>query len=142
MSTPQRSRLSDELSRRLAAAIRSAQLYAPGHPLVTRSAKALAETLTLAHQSTASVAIGIVGEELVVGDIPVARAAETLGELMRRLRQLGIERIVIDRGVEESEIEQLVSVVARGEGSEATASIANLPHIRVGRLEVDEQVSA
>ena len=57
MSTPQRSRLSDEISRRLAAAIRSAQLYAPGHPLVVRSAKALAETLTLAHQSTASVAI-------------------------------------------------------------------------------------
>ena len=141
MSTPPRARLSDELSRRLAAAIRGGQLYAPGHPLVMRSAQALAETLTLVHQSTASVAIGIVGEELVVGDIPVARAAETMGELMRRLRQLGIERIVIDRGVRDSEIEQLVTVVARGEGSEATASIANLPHIRVGRLEVDEQIS-
>ncbi|HEU4693556.1 MAG TPA: HD domain-containing phosphohydrolase [Vicinamibacterales bacterium] len=142
MSTPQRSRLSEELSRRLAAAIRGAQLYAPGHPLVMRSARALVETLTLVHQSTASVAIGIVGEELVVGDIPVARAAETMGELMRRLRQLGIERIVIDRGVHEDEIEQLVTVIARSEGSEATASIANLPHIRVGRLEVEEQVSA
>jgi putative nucleotidyltransferase with HDIG domain len=142
MSTPQRSRLSEELSRRLAAAIRGAQLYAPGHPLVMRSARALVETLTLVHQSSASVAIGIVGEELVVGDIPVARAAETMGELMRRLRQLGIERIVIDRGVHEDEIEQLVTVVARGEGSEATASLANLPHIRVGRLDVEEQVSA
>ena len=142
MSVPQRSRLSDELSRRLAAAIRGAQLYAPGHPLVMRSAKALVETLSMVHQSTASVAIGIVGEELVVGDVPVPRAAETMGELMRRLRQLGIERIVIDRGVQDAEIEQLVTVIARAEGSDAATSLGNLPHIRVGRLEVDEQVSA
>ena len=76
----------------------------PAHPLVTRSARALIDTLTLVHQSTPSVAIGIVGEELVVGEVPVPRAAETMGELMRRLQQLGIERIVIDKGVEEAEI--------------------------------------
>ena len=70
--------------RRLAAAIRGAQLYAPGHPLVTRSVTALVETLAIAHQSTPSVAIGIVGDDLVVGEIPVPRAAETMGELMRR----------------------------------------------------------
>jgi putative nucleotidyltransferase with HDIG domain len=142
MSVPQRSRLADELSRRLAAAMRGAQLYAPGHPLVTRSAKALVDTLTIVHQSTSSVAIGIVGEELVVGEVPVPRAIETMGELMRRLQHLGIERIVIDKGVQEAEIEQLVAVVARGEGSDATASLAHLPHIRVGRLEIEEQVSA
>jgi len=140
MSVPQRSRLADELSRRLAAAIRGAQLYAPGHPLVMRSARALIDTLTLVHQSTSSVAIGIVGEELVVGDVPVPRAAETMSELLRRLQQLGIERIVIDKGVQESEVEQLVAVVARGEGN-ATAALAKLPHIRVGRLELEEQVS-
>ena len=99
MSVPQRSRLADELSRRLAAAIRGAQLYAPAHPLVTRSARALIDTLTLVHQSTPSVAIGIVGQELVVGEVPIPRAVETMSELMRRLQQLGIERIVIDKGV-------------------------------------------
>jgi len=142
MNAPQRTRLADELSRRLAAAIRGAQLYAPGHPLVTRSAKALVDTITLVHQSAPSVAIGIVGEELVVGELPVPRAAETMGELMRRLQQLGIERIVIDRGVHEAEVEQLVSVVARGEGSGATATLSRLAHIRVGRLEIEEQVTA
>jgi len=141
MSVPQRSRLADELSRRLAAAIRGAQLYAPGHPLVTRSARALIETLTLVHQSAPSVAIGIVGEELVVGEVPVPRAAETMSELMRRLQQLGIERIVIDKGVQEFEVEQLVAVVARGEGSDSTAPLAKLTHIRVGRLELEDQVS-
>jgi len=100
------------------------------------------ETLTLVHQSTTSVAIGIVGKELVVGEVPVPRAAETMGELMRRLQHLGIERIVIDRGVQEGEIEQLVALVASGEGKDATASLGDLPHIRVGRLEIEEQVSA
>jgi putative nucleotidyltransferase with HDIG domain len=142
MSVPQRSRLADELSRRLAAAIRGAQLYAPGHPLVTRSARALADTLTLVHQTAPSVAIGIVGEELVVGDVPVPRAVETMGELMRRLQQLGIERIVIDKGVQEAEIEQLVAVVARGDVGDATSALGKLPHIRVGRLELEEQVAA
>jgi putative nucleotidyltransferase with HDIG domain len=141
MSVPQRSRLADELSRRLAAAIRGAQLYAPGHPLVTRSARALIETLTLVHQSTPSIAIGIVGEELVVGEVPVPRAADTMSELMRRLQQLGIERIVIDKGVQEAEVEQLVAAVARGEGGDSTSALGNLPHIRVGRLELEDQVS-
>jgi putative nucleotidyltransferase with HDIG domain len=142
MSVPQRTRLADELSRRLAAAIRGAQLYAPGHPLVRRSTLALLETLALVHQSAASAAIGIVGEELVVGEVPVARAAETMGELMRRLQHIGIERIVIDRGVQEGEIEQLVDVIARGEGTDSAASLGRLPHIRVGRLEMEQQVSA
>jgi putative nucleotidyltransferase with HDIG domain len=142
MSVPQRTRLADELSRRLAAAIRGAQLYAPGHPLVTRSVRALVDTLTLVHQTSSSVAIGIVGEELVIGEVPVPRAAETMAELMRRLQQLGIERIVIDRGVQENEIEKFVALVARGEGGDSAASLGRLPHIRVGRLEIDDKVSA
>ncbi len=36
------------------------------------------------------------------------RAAENMGELMRRLQQAGIERIVIDRGVQAEELTQLV----------------------------------
>ena len=142
MSVPQRTRLADELSRRLAAAMRGAQLYAPGHPLVRRSIVSLLDTLAVVHQSAPSVAVGIVGEELVVGEVPVARAAETMGELMRRLQAIGIERIVIDRGVHEVEIEQLVDAIARGEGGDATASLGRLPHIRVGRLEMEQQVSA
>ena len=116
MSVPQRSRLADELSRRLAGAMRGAQLYAPGHPLVTRSVKALVDTLATVHQSTSSVAIGIVGEDLVVGEIPVARAIETMGELMRRLQQPRHRAHRHRQGVQSEEIEQLVAVVARGEG--------------------------
>jgi putative nucleotidyltransferase with HDIG domain len=142
VNVQQRARLAEELSRRLAAAIRGINLYSPGHPLVRRNVITLLDTLASLHEASASVAVGIVGEDLVVGDIPVARAAETMGELMKRLRHLGIERIVIDRGVQEREVEQLVETIAKAEGRSQTEVLSNLPHIRVGRLDLEEQVTA
>jgi putative nucleotidyltransferase with HDIG domain len=143
MSTPQRAKLADELVRRFAAALRGAQLYAGSHPLVTRNVTALNDTLTLIHATNASIAIGIVGEELVVGDIPVPRAAENMGELMRRLQQGGIERIVIDRGVQPAELMHLIQALARTEpGKDPTKTLGRLAHIRVGRLQVEERVEA
>jgi putative nucleotidyltransferase with HDIG domain len=89
-----------------------------------------------------SVTIGIVGEDLVVGDIPIRDAVATMGELMRRVQQAGIERIVIDRGVQSDEIMRLVETVSRSESGDHTAALSRLPHIRVGRLQVDEQTDA
>mgnify|MGYP003508171375 CR=1 FL=1 len=65
---------------------------------------ALAESCSqlLADQST--VAVGIVGSDIVVGDLPIPRSRETFGELTRRLKRLGIERIAFDRGVTADEI--------------------------------------
>jgi putative nucleotidyltransferase with HDIG domain len=139
----QRTKIADELTRRLAAAFRAAQLYAPHHPLVTRSVTALTDSLTIVHATSPSIAIGIVGDELVVGDIPIPRAAENMGELMRRLQHAGIERIVIDRGVQSNEVTQLVLTIGRGEpGQDPSAALGRLPHIRVGRLQVEERVAA
>jgi putative nucleotidyltransferase with HDIG domain len=139
MTPAERARLADELVRRLAAALRSAQLYAPSHPLVRRSIAALADTLTIAHASLASIAVGVVGDDLVVIDMPVPRAAENMGELMRRLTLAGIERIVIDRGVQQDEITALVQVVTRGDAGSEPGALPSLPHIRVGRLQVERQ---
>jgi len=41
MTTP-RAKSAEEIARRLAAALRGAQLYSPDHPLVTRNVGALA----------------------------------------------------------------------------------------------------
>jgi putative nucleotidyltransferase with HDIG domain len=142
VNATERARLADELLRRLAAAIRGAQLYAPGHPLATRSITALGETLVSTHSATPSITIGIVGEEIVVGDIPIPHAADTMGELIRRLQEAGIERIVIDRGVQSDELVRLVETVARSDSADQIAALSHLPHIRVGRLQVDEQTAA
>jgi len=141
MSAVQRARLADDLVRRLAAAIRGAQLYSAGHPIVVRSVSALIESLEMIHASSPTLAIGIVGDDLVVGEIPVPRAAENMGELMRRLQQAGVERIVVDRGVEATEVTQLIQALAAADTSQL-AALAALLHIRVGRLQVERRVDA
>jgi putative nucleotidyltransferase with HDIG domain len=141
MNAVQRARFADDLVRKLASAIRSAQLYAAGHPIVVRSVSTLIESLTIVHASSPALTIGIVGEDLVVGDIPVPRAAENMGELMKRLQQAGVERIAIARGVETPEIMQLIQALATPDSNRVSA-LAGLKHIRVGRLEVEERVDA
>ena len=141
MSAGLRTRTAEELARRLSAALRGAQLYAAGHPIVTRSVVALADTLAVVHATMPSVAVGIVGEELVVGDVPIPRAADTLGELMRRMQHAGIERIVFDDGVTPDELDLLVQTVTRADGSQdAQAALADVLHIRVGRLQAQEPI--
>jgi len=139
MTGADRAALAEEVVRRLAAALRGAQLYAAGHPLVARSVGALAETLSLTLANMPAVTIGIVEDDLVVGDYPIPRAAETMGELMRRLKQAGIERIVIQRGVDADELECLVASVASGETGK-DGVLGKLSHVRVGRIEVEEKI--
>jgi len=136
---PTRSGLADELVRRLAAAMRAAQLYAPTHPLVAKSGAGLAELLTTMLANIASLTIGIVGDDLVVADVPIPNAVENLGELMRRLRQSGVERIVFDRGATAEEVSTLVRSVASGDTASMDA-LSRLAHVRVGRLQVEERV--
>ena len=138
MST-QRAKSAEEIARRLSAALRGAQLYSPDHPLVTRNVSALAEALSVALATNPTLTIGIVSDDLVVGDVPIPRAAETMGELMRRLQQAGIERIVIEDGVDPAELTELVQTVVR---TEREATWSRLQHIRVGKLQVDQRVES
>ena len=141
MNATQKGKVAEELLRRFAAALRAVQLYAPSHPLVARSIDALAETLGLVHATAPSIVIGMVGEELVVGDIPVPRAAESMGKLIQQLEDAGIERIVIDRGVQASELSQLVQTLG-GDAKDATKALGRLTHVRVGRLQVEKGAEA
>ncbi|OFW03139.1 MAG: hypothetical protein A3I61_01155 [Acidobacteria bacterium RIFCSPLOWO2_02_FULL_68_18] len=132
----QKAKFAEELLRRFAAALRAVQLYAPTHPLVGRSIKALADALELAHATTPTVAIGLVGEEIVVSDTPVARAGESMGKLIGQLQEAGIERVVIEKGVTPDELAQLVRTLGGRDASQTTRALA-LRHIRVGRLQLD-----
>jgi putative nucleotidyltransferase with HDIG domain len=138
MSAHDRTRLAEEIARRLAGAMRSTQLYAPSHPIVGRNLTALADALTGALASTPSIAIGLVGEELIVGDTPVPRAIDTMGELIRRLQQASVERIVIDRGVETAELTALIQMLLQPETG--SSAVAGLGRIRVGRLDMEQRV--
>jgi len=145
-----RMRMSEDFLKKLGGALRGAQLYSPSHPLVQRSFEALNESLTQLLTDQPSIAIGIIGNEIVVGDVPIPRAADTMGEMIRRLKSLGIERIAFERGVTPEQVQTLALTIAHPErkpgqsapGAEPADPLAvlnSLPNIRVGRIQTEEK---
>jgi putative nucleotidyltransferase with HDIG domain len=92
------------------------------------------------HTLVPSLVVGIVDDELIVGDTPTGQSG-VLAPLIRRLRQLGIERITIDRGVVPSELHALTDFVSTARADESSgATFPVLPHVRVGRVSADDRV--
>ncbi|MCC7416859.1 MAG: HD-GYP domain-containing protein [Acidobacteria bacterium] len=131
----------DELLRRFAAALRSTQLYSKGHPLIGRNLEALSAAVQLLHGLQPNTVVGMVGDEMIVDDVPIA-GADTLGPLMKRLRQLGVERVAIERGVTVDELAVFVYAIAdaAATGAADQAVVPPLAHIRVGRVHVEPRV--
>lgn len=167
MSDPSRDlRQAEELVRRLTAALRSAQLYAPGHPLVQRALAAFRELVLAAVADTPTLVLGLIDQQIVIGDRALTRGGDAHAELIRRLQALDIERITFARGVTAEALDTLVATVARPDraippggrsdvveqppreraGSGATAAeplmvLQSLTGIKVGRISLDERVS-
>jgi len=141
--TAPRFQLADELLRRFAAALRSSQLYSKGHPIIARNLEQLSAAIQLLHSLAPTTVIGFVGDEIIVDDMPIAKA-ETLGGIVRRLQQHGIDRINIDRGVTTEELAAFVDAVgrleAKVEGVDAPDPFAEMTHIRVGRVTVEQRI--
>ena len=136
--------LAEQFLRRLAAAMRAAQLYSARHPIITRNVQALSAAIARLHGSCPAITVGIVGDEVVVGDMPIGDAA-ALGEIVRRLQTAGIERISIEQGVGDDELTALAHAVAsvepRRPSHETASEFPSFAHIRVGRIEVEPRVS-
>jgi putative nucleotidyltransferase with HDIG domain len=130
----------DELVRRFAAAIRAGQLYSAGHPIIGRNAAALLETLHGLLGTAASVVLGIVGDEVIVDDAPAAKG-DNLSGLIRRLKQISIERVTIERGVTVADIAALVRAITTLEPGEdgGVQTFPEIPHVRVGRVQAGER---
>ncbi len=140
-----RAHLSDEMIRRFGGSLRGIQLYSPGHPIVARSLEGLSEALRALHQHDPSVVIGILGNELIVGDLPMTKASSSMGELIRRFGSMGVERITIDRAVTLDELRgfagrfaQLEKTFSGNELKDAAPQLESA-NIRVGRVSMDER---
>jgi len=140
--TAPRFQLADELLRRFAASLRSVQLYSPGHPIIARNLESLSTAVQLLHSLQPTVVIGIVGDEVIVDDMPMAKA-DTLGPLVRRLHQSGVERITIDRGVTREDLAAFivgVTTIDTRNAEQGAELFPVIPHIRVGRVTVEQRV--
>ena len=74
---------------------------------------ALVTDLGVLHQHQPSIAIGIVGLELVVADTPMHRISSTMSELIRKLKDNRVERIAFERGVTQAELVALMQNLSR-----------------------------
>ena len=128
--------LYDDLARRFASALRGTQLYAADHPLIVRNLEALLDALEQLLKEDDMVAIGVVGGALVVSDTPLPKATATLGELLRRLKTAGIERVTFARGLTVDELGSFIRAVAdlTHQTAQRADALPTLPHITVGRL--------
>ena len=136
---PSRLTLYEDLLRRLASGVRNSTLYAADHPLVARNLAGLVTVLAALHQQQPSIAVGIVGNDLVVADTPMHRVSATMTELIKKLKDNKVERIAFERGVTQEQLVTLMGNLARL-GSKAGDAEKDLSttHIKVGRLKSNE----
>jgi putative nucleotidyltransferase with HDIG domain len=142
--TATRFQLADELLRRFAAAVRSAQLYSTGHPIIGRNLESFAAAVRSIHAFRPTAVIGLVGDEVVVDDTPMAKA-DTLGPLVRRLQLSGIERVVIEAGVTAAELGAFINVLIASDARDAaepSTAFPPMPHVRVGRVTIEPRAGA
>ncbi|HEY2435309.1 MAG TPA: HD-GYP domain-containing protein [Vicinamibacterales bacterium] len=139
MTTAAGASVHDDLVRRLAAAVRSAALYSPSHPLVQRSLDALAGLCQSATQPTGSAVIGVVGDDVVVNGERLPRSA-ALAALARELREREIEKITLQRGVTRDELRVFVVELSQRQAAAtlpARLRQGGVSRIVIGRLSLD-----
>jgi putative nucleotidyltransferase with HDIG domain len=131
----------EDFVRRVGAAVRSAELYSPSHPLVQRSAAGLHAALEPALQDLPAVIVGFLEDDVVVNDFRLPRGSATLAGLLRDMRDRKIEKITFVRGVEIGEIRALMDELAdrtsrTGVGDRLTSR--GIRRIQVGKVAVEE----
>jgi putative nucleotidyltransferase with HDIG domain len=104
--------LREDLVRRLSAAIRAGELYAPSHPLVTRGIEALSAVATRNLQHSPTVVVGFLGNDIVVNDLRLGKFSAQLVGLVRDMRDRHIEKITFAQSVTADDLRALVELLA------------------------------
>ena len=134
------SRNPDELVRRLAAALRAAELYATQHPLVQRSVQALSAASTTFLADAAQVVIGFIGDDVVVNDTRLGKGSASLTGFVRGLRDREIEKITLHRGVTREELHSFLGELAMKRAAQSLhdrLAARGVRRITIGKLAVD-----
>src|SRR5215470_6115719 len=100
----------EELIRRLAAALRATELYSPTHPLVQRGIDAFTAAAVRRLEASAPLVVGFLGDEVVVDGTRLPRGTASLVGFARDLRDRGIEKVTLSRGLSRAEVSQLLAV--------------------------------
>ena len=135
------SRNAEELVRRLAAGLRAAELYAPQHPLVSRSVTALAAACTAQLADAQSLIVGFIGDDVVVNDTRLGKGSASLTGFVRGLRDREIEKITFHRGVTADEIRSFLGELADRRSRKPLLerlTSSGVRRIAIGKLSVED----
>jgi putative nucleotidyltransferase with HDIG domain len=102
----------EDLIRRLGATVRAAELYAPTHPLVNRTATSMHATLAPSLVDAPAVIVGFLEDDVVVNDFRLPRGSAIMAGLLRDMRDRKVEKITFARGVEVADIRALMDELA------------------------------
>ena len=102
----------EDLIRRLGATVRAAELYAPTHPLVQRTAAALHGVITPLLEGSPTVIVAFLEDDVIVNDFRLARGSANMAGLLRDMRDRKVEKITFGRGVEVTDIRALMDELA------------------------------
>jgi putative nucleotidyltransferase with HDIG domain len=131
----------EELVRRLAAALRGTELYAPNHPLVQKGIDAFTAAATEGLQSAHAVVIAFIGDEVVVDAARLPKGAASLVGFARDLREQDVEKITLSRGLVREEVRGLLTVLTDRKSPLPVAErlvARGIRNITVGRVVVEE----
>jgi putative nucleotidyltransferase with HDIG domain len=131
----------EELIRRLAGALRGTELYSPAHPLVRRGIDAFTAAATEGLQSSPSIVIGFIGDEIVVDGHRLPRGTASLVGFARDLREREIEKVTLSRGLSRDEVRTLIAVFSDRASSVPLADrlvSGGVRHVTLGRVVVEE----
>ena len=150
MTNPAEGRLQRyaEVVQRLSGALRSAVLYSTSHPSVGEHINGLLAAVRHLHQVEPVVLIGFIGGEVIADNTPLIAVTTHRTELIQYMQALGINRLLLERGVTLEEITTFVQAVAKPVQPALSSQDADpsgvveldflkLPHLRAGRIPVD-----
>jgi putative nucleotidyltransferase with HDIG domain len=102
----------EDLIRRLGATVRAAELYAPTHPQVQRTAQGLRGVLEPMLTGSPTVIVGFLEDDVIVNDFRLPRGSANMAGLLRDMRDRKVEKITFGRGLEITDIRALMDELA------------------------------
>ncbi len=116
----------------LNAAITNMRLYLHVHPLVLQHVVKAHDEMTDLLEEKGTIALFLVGEELVLNNHSLHSAGKSVERFARILGEKGVQRITVRRGVTKRELQHFVEDLA----SKERESVRSWPSIKLGRVEI------
>ena len=134
-----------ELVLALVASVRSLSLYPPEHPESKKKIEALLNRLELYLSQRPSLTLLLLGNEVIVEDMPLPELTKLLPKLLQRLDTIHLERILFRKGLGAEELirflQLLVPLLQEPKDGEMVLAKNQdrLPHILAGRMPLESK---